>query len=243
MVYLNPFTLTEQRLIVWHHLEQMGKVTGADAFYFYETFGFPLELTEEFLIENGVVLSDPNGFSQATEKHADKSRTAAIGKFKGGLADHSEKTTALHTATHLMLAGLRQVLGDHVHQKGSNITAERARFDFSHDEKMTNAQKQLVEKYVNDAIAADAEMTVCEMSKQQAKDEGVEGSFWEKYPDTVKVFMFRDGVGRIWSRELCGGPHINRTSDLASLGTFKILKEESSSVGVRRIKAALISAP
>ena len=221
------------------HLEQTGKVTGADAFYFYETFGFPRELTEEFLTENGAVLTDPSGFSKAEKQHAEKSRTAAAGKFKGGLADHSEKTTALHTATHLMLAGLRQVLGEHVHQKGSNITAERARFDFSHDEKMTDEQKQAVEKYVNDAIAANAEMIVCEMPKEQAKKEGVEGSFWEKYPDTVKVFMFKDSSGRVWSRELCGGPHMSSTGHLRIFGAFKIMKEESSSLGVRRIKAVL----
>jgi alanyl-tRNA synthetase len=221
------------------HLDQTGQVTGADAFYFYETFGFPRELTEEFLAENGAVLVDPAGFAAAEKEHSDKSRTAAAGKFKGGLADHSDKTTALHSATHLMLAGLRKVLGTHVHQKGSNITAERARFDFSHDEKMTDDQKRTVEKYVNDAVAADAEMIVVEMPKQQAKDEGVEGSFWEKYPDTVKTFVFKDASGKIWSHELCGGPHVARTGDLRTFGTFKIQKEESSSQGVRRIKAVL----
>jgi alanyl-tRNA synthetase len=221
------------------HLEQKGQVTGADAFYFYETVGFPRELTEEFLAENGTVLIDPSGFAAAEKEHSEKSRTAAAGKFKGGLADHSDKTTALHTATHLMLAGLRKVLGEHVHQKGSNITAERARFDFSHDEKLTEAQKQAVEKYVNDSIAANAEMSVLEMPKQQAKDEGVEGSFWEKYPDTVKTFIFKDDTGKVWSHELCGGPHIARTEDLRAFGTFKIQKEESSSQGVRRIKAVL----
>lgn len=222
------------------HLDQKGDVTGADAFYFYETFGFPLELTQEFLAEHGKTMVDPDGFQKAAHDHAELSRTAAAGKFKGGLADHSELTTALHTATHLMLAGLHQVLGQHVHQKGSNITAERARFDFSHGEKMTDAQKALVAQYVNDAIAADAEMTVTEMPKQQAMEEGVEGSFWEKYPDVVKVFMFKDATGKIWSRELCGGPHVARTSVLGTFGAFVIQKEESSSVGVRRIKAMLV---
>jgi alanyl-tRNA synthetase len=221
------------------HLDQKGAVTGADAFYFYETFGFPRELTEEFLAEHGATMTDPDGFGRAAQEHAEKSRTAAAGKFKGGLADHSEVTTALHTATHLMLAGLRQVLGDHVHQKGSNITAERARFDFSHPEKMTEEQKKAVEEYVNAAIAAGAAMTVTEMPKQQAKDEGVEGSFWEKYPETVKVYEIKDPSGKIWSRELCGGPHVSNTNTLSEFGTFKIQKEESTSVGVRRIKATL----
>jgi alanyl-tRNA synthetase len=221
------------------HLEHGKPVTGADAFNFYETYGYPRELTEELLAEQGLKLVDADGFAKAAEEHSEKSRTAAAGKFAGGLADHSEKTTALHTATHLMLAGLQKVLGPHVHQKGSNITAERARFDFSHGEKMTDEQKAEVEKYVNDAIAAKAAMTVTEMPKQQAMDEGVEGSFWEKYPDVVKVFSFTDASGKHWSRELCGGPHADNTAALGTFGAFKIQKEESSSVGVRRIKATL----
>jgi len=151
------------------HLDEAGTITGADAFHFYETFGFPRELTEEILDEHGVKMIDPQGFEVAARQHAEKSRSAAAGKFKGGLADHSEKTTALHTATHLLLAGLRHVLGGHVHQKGSNITTERARFDFTHGEKMTDAQRLAVETYVNDAIAAGAEMTVREMPKKLAK--------------------------------------------------------------------------
>jgi alanyl-tRNA synthetase len=218
------------------HLEQKGGMTGAEAFYYYETFGFPRELTEEFLQEHGSRMTSPEGFDEAARRHAELSRTAAAGKFKGGLADHSEKTTALHTAAHLMLAGLRAVLGDHVHQKGSNITDERVRFDFSHGAKMTEDEKLSVQKYVNEAIAADAAMTVSEMPKQKAKDEGVEGSFWEKYPDSVKVYSFRDGSGKTWSRELCGGPHAPRTG---SLGRFRIVKEESIAQGVRRIKAVL----
>lgn len=170
------------------------------------------------------------------QQHSDSSRTAALGKFKGGLADTSEKTTALHTATHLMLAGMRQILGEHVHQKGSNITAERARFDFSHPEKLTEDQKRAIENYVNDAINADAEMTVIDMAKITAKEQGVEGSFWEKYPDIVKVFTFKDATGCLWSAELCGGPHVASTG---SLGTFRILKEESIAAGVRRIKVTL----
>jgi alanyl-tRNA synthetase len=221
------------------HLEKNGSVTGRDAFYFYETFGFPLELTEEFLKEHGEKLLQPEEFEKAAKEHADKSRTAAAGKFAGGLADHSEKTTAFHTATHLMLAGLQQVLGTHVHQKGSNITGERARFDFSHGEKMTPEEKQAVEDFVNKAIEANAQMRVVEMPKQQAMDEGVEGSFWEKYPDIVKVYIFEDANGKVWSKELCGGPHVENTGKIGEFGRFKIKKEESSSAGVRRIKAVL----
>lgn len=214
-------------------------ITGEKAFYFYETYGFPLELTKEVLAEYGQVLKNPEAFDKAAEDHSEKSRTAAAGKFKGGLADHSEVTTAYHSATHLMLAGLRKVLGDHVHQKGSNITAERIRFDFSHPEKVTREQLDEVETYVREGIAAGAVVTVREMGKQAAMDAGIEGSFWEKYPDTVKVYCMEDAQGTIWSEELCGGPHVNNTSDIAALGEFKIKKEESSSAGVRRVKAVV----
>ena len=158
---------------------------------------------------------------------------------QGGLADHSEKTTALHSATHFILAGLQKVLGNHVHQKGSNITAERARFDFSHDSKMTAEEKQAVEVYVNSVIEADAQMTLVEMSKQKAIDEGVEGCFWDKYPDVVNVYTFRDSTGRVWSKELCGGPQVENSGKLGRFGAFKIKKEESSSAGIRRIRAVL----
>ena len=223
------------------HLEQSKQVTGRDAFFFYETYGFPKELTEEFLSEHGQSLVEPEGYDQAAAEHAEKSRTASAGKFQGGLADHSEKTTALHSATHLMLAGLQEVLGGHVHQKGSNITPDRARFDFSHDAKMTDDEKKAVEDFVNAAIDADAAMTIEVMPKQQAMDEGVEGSFWDKYPDTVNVYLFKDGTGKIWSRELCGGPHVETTSVIGGFGRFKIKKEQSSSAGVRRIKAVLVN--
>lgn len=243
-IILNEENLFQKTLLsgekeLRQHLAQKSQIDGETAFYFYETFGFPRELTEEFLAENNSVLSDPDGFARAAHAHTEKSRTAAAGKFKGGLADHSEITTALHSVTHLMLAGLRKVLGEHVHQKGSNITAERARFDFSHHEKMTDEQKKSVENYVNAAIEAEASMRMVEMPKQQAKDEGVEGSFWEKYPDIVKVYEFSDAQGTIWSRELCGGPHIESTAVLKPYGTFVIQKEESSAQGVRRIKAVL----
>jgi len=221
------------------HLERKGFVSGKDAFFFYESYGFPRELTEEFLRERNARITDPADFDEAAMAHSEKSRTAAAGKFKGGLADHSEKTTALHTATHLLLAGLQEILGPHVHQKGSNITTERARFDFSHDAKMTDEQIKAVEDYVNAAVAAKATMTIEKVPKQQAMNEGVEGSFWEKYPDVVNVYVFEDGKGVVWSRELCGGPHVENTETLAAFGRFKIQKEESSSAGVRRIKALL----
>lgn len=221
------------------HLERHGSISGKDAFFFYESFGFPLELTEEFLAEQNTKLVNPEEFNIAAQEHSEKSRTAAAGKFSGGLADHSEKTTALHSATHLMLAGLQKVLGGHVHQKGSNITGERARFDFSHGDKMTDEEKKAVEDYVNAAIDANAQMRVVEMPKQQAMDEGVEGSFWEKYPDVVKVYVFEDASGTVWSKELCGGPHVDNTAMIGSFGRFKIGKEESSSSGVRRIKATI----
>ena len=215
------------------------ELTGKDAFYFYETFGFPLELTEEVLRESGHQIKNPELFEEAGKQHAELSRTASAGKFKGGLADHSDKTTALHTATHLMLAGLRKVLGDHVFQKGSNITDQRARFDFSHDEKMTDEEKQAVEEYVNQAIEANASVRIEEMAKVEAQELGVVGSFWEKYPDLVKVYVIEDDQGNLWSKELCGGPHTESTADLSQFGKFKIKKEQSSSSGVRRIKAVL----
>jgi alanyl-tRNA synthetase len=221
-------------------LKRNGTITGEEAFFFYETFGFPLELTVEILEEDGMALKNPEGFEKAAKEHSEKSRTAAAGKFKGGLAEHSEVTTAYHSTTHLLLAGLRKVLGDHVHQKGSNITAERIRFDFSHHEKVTRDQLDEVEAYVREGIKANATITMREMGKQDAMDNGIEGSFWEKYPDTVKVYRFEDAQGDVWSEELCGGPHVDTTSDIAALGEFKIKKEESSSSGVRRVKAVLV---
>lgn len=221
------------------HLERKKEVTGADAFYFYETFGFPLELTEEFVAEQGLKIVDKELYKQALERHSELSRTASAGKFKGGLANHSEKTTAFHTTAHLMLAGLRSVLGSHVHQKGSNITAERVRFDFSHDAKMTDEQKQAVEKYVNDALESKAVVSVREVAKTEAQSSGVEGSFWEKYPDTVKVYTVKDSSGKVWSEEICGGPHAETLDDLSKYGKFKIEKEESVASGVRRVKAVI----
>jgi len=210
-------------------------LSGDQVFDLFQTYGFPLEITEELATEKGITV-DRKGFKKAFEAHQKASRAGSEQKFKGGLADHTEATTKLHTATHLMLAGLREILGDHVHQAGSNITSERLRFDFTHSEKVTPEQISAVEHFVNKAIAANAEQILEEIPKEEAKARGVEGSFWEKYPDVVKVYTFRDSAEKIWSQELCGGPHWKNTGDL---GMFKIKKEESSSAGVRRIKAVL----
>lgn len=205
------------------------------AFHLYDTFGFPIEMTKELATEKGLVV-DEEGFKKAFEKHQELSRAGSEQKFKWGLADHSDATTGLHSATHLMLAGLRKYLGEHVHQAGSNITAERLRFDFTHPEPVTKEQLQMVEDYVNEAIQADAQVVLTEMDKEEAKASGVEGSFWERYPERVKVYSFASADGRVFSKELCGGPHVEHTG---TMGKFKIQKEESSSRGVRRIKAVL----
>ncbi len=213
-------------------------ISGKDAFVLFSTYGFPLELTEEMAREKGVTV-DRVEFEKEMKAHQDLSRTASAGKFKGGLADHSAKVTAFHTATHLMLAGLRHVLGEHVHQAGSNITAERTRFDFTHPEKVPRELLDQVEKYVNEAIDAGARVTTVVMDKAKAKMSGVEGSFWEKYPDQVTVYQVEGPDGKVYSRELCGGPHVEHTSSIQKFGHLKIVKEEASSAGIRRVKAIL----
>lgn len=212
------------------------QIAGAKAFTLFDTYGFPLEMTEELAREKNLTV-DTEGFNKAFAEHQEKSRTAAAGKFKGGLADNSEDTTALHSACHLLLAGLRKVLGNDVHQAGSNITAERLRFDFTYGEKMTDEQKKQVEDYVNSAIQSGLKVSIENMAKEEAKAQGVEGSFWEKYPDVVKVYKMVGADGTVYSHELCGGPHVENSENM---GTFKIQKEESSSAGVRRIKAVLV---
>jgi len=207
-----------------------GDINGATAFNLYQSYGFPLEITEELAYEKGMTV-DKDGFALELAKHQELSRTASAGKFKGGLADSSEATTRLHTAAHLLLAALRQVLGDHVSQKGSNITAERLRFDFSHSEKMTPEQIAEAERLVNEAISRKIPVTCEEISLEEAKNTGAMGVFDSKYGEQVKVYTAGD-----FSREICGGPHVKNTSEL---GHFSIVKEESSSSGVRRIKAIL----
>ncbi len=211
-------------------------VSGKIAFDLYQTYGFPIEMTEEIAKEKGLNI-DKQGFQEELQKHKDLSRTASAGKFKGGLADNDEKTTQLHTVTHLMLAGLRKVLGEQVTQKGSNITPERIRFDFSFERAMTEEEKEAVEKFVNDALESGGKVALTEMSKQQAMDEEVTGAFWEKYPEQVKVYTITAPDGTIYSRELCGGPHIEDLSEIKE--KFKIVKEKSSGAGVRRIKAVV----
>ncbi len=215
------------------------QISGEDAFVLFTTYGFPIELTEELADENSLAV-DKKEFGKKMKEHQEKSRAGAEQKFKGGLADTSEKTTAYHTATHLMLAGLRKELGDGVTQRGSNITAERVRFDFTHDEKVEREVLDKVEDYVNNAIEAGAKVEIEEMPKEEARESGATGAFWEKYPDVVTVYNIKDDVGNVYSRELCGGPHVESTQDLSKFGKFKIKKESSSSAGVRRIKAIFV---
>jgi alanyl-tRNA synthetase len=209
-------------------------ISGKDAFNLYQTYGFPIEMTEELAKEKGIKV-DIAEFNKELKNHQDLSRTASAGTFKGGLADASLETTKLHTAAHLMLAGLRKVLGPDVLQKGSNITAERLRFDFSHKEKMTGGQIKDVENFVNGIIKKDLPVVCKEMTLEKAKELGAMGVFESKYGEKVKVYTVGEG-DEVASREICGGPHVEHTG---ILGHFKIIKEESSSSGVRRIKAIL----
>jgi len=205
-------------------------ISGRLAFRLYDTYGFPIELTEELAKENELKV-DIEGFNKAFEKHQEVSRAGSEQAFKGGLADHSEETTAYHTATHLLHQALRMVLGEHVMQKGSNITAERLRFDFSHPAPMTEEEKKKVEDIVNEQIKRDLQVSMKMQPLEEAKKEGAIALFGEKYDDVVKVYSIGD-----FSKEVCGGPHVKNTG---CLGHFVIKKEQSSSSGVRRIKAVL----
>lgn len=212
-------------------------IGGQNAFELFTTYGFPIELTLEIAKEKGLVV-DIAGFERLMTEHREKSRAGAEHKFKGGLADHSEKVVQYHTTTHLMLAGLRKFVGHHVHQAGSNITGERLRFDFTNPEKISDEQIKHIEDFVNTAIKTGGDVTIDFMPKAQAEaDETVEGSFWDRYPEEVKVYTVTGRDGTVFSRELCGGPHVEKLEDIK--GAFKITKEESSSAGVRRIKAIL----
>lgn len=206
------------------------------SFDLYQTNGFPLEMSLEELKKTGITFDEEKikeKFNEKLKQHQELSRTASAGMFKGGLADTMEKTTALHTTAHLMLAGLRKVLGEGVHQKGSNINGERIRFDFSYGEKMTDDQKKAVEDYVNAAIKENVKVIMSEMTPEEAREAGAEGEFGHKYGELVKVYEIPG-----FSKEICGGPHVKNTGDIK--GVFKIAKEESSSAGVRRIKATLV---
>ncbi len=207
-----------------------GKLNGKTAFRLYDTFGFPIEMTVELAKEKGFSV-DMEGYKQAEEKHKQASKAGAEQKFAGGLADNQEATTNLHTAAHLMLAGLRKLFGENTNQRGSNITAERLRFDFNLDRKMEADEIKQVEDYVNEAIQNKVPVIMEEMPIEKAREIGATGIFDNKYGDVVKVYTIGD-----YSKEICGGPHAKNTGDL---GTFKIVKEQSSSSGVRRIKAIL----
>lgn len=207
-----------------------GILDGLSAFHLYDTYGFPIEMTCELARERGLKVDIP-AFEECFKQHQATSHAGAEQRFKGGLADHSEETTKLHTATHLLHAALRKVLGDEVHQKGSNITAERLRFDFTFGRKVTKEELAEVEKLVNEAIESHTPVVCREMTVADAKAEGAIGLFESKYGEKVRTYKMGD-----YSFEICGGPHAENTGDL---GEFHILKEESSSAGVRRIKAVL----
>ena len=208
-------------------------IDGVTAFHLFDTYGFPLELTEELALEKGIKV-DVEGFNKKFKEHQELSRTASAGKFKGGLAGNSEIETRYHTATHLLNAALKKVIGPTVHQMGSNITDERMRFDFSCDHKLTDEEKAKAEEIVNNWIKEGLNVRCDEMSKEDAINSGAECMFIEKYPDLVTVYSI--GNDEVVSKELCGGPHVKNTSEI---GEFHITKEEASSAGVRRIKAVI----
>jgi len=225
------------------------KFTGKEAFRLYETFGFPLEMIIEELEDQ---VNDPgdfsklnrknliNEFEEAKKSHQELSRAGAEKRFKGGLADQSDKTTRLHTAHHLLLAALQEVLGKHVKQRGSNITSERLRIDFSHSEKITEGEKEKVEKIVNERIKEGWNVEKKTMPRAEAEEIGAQMEFGKNYGDLVDVYFIKyPKTGEIFSEEFCGGPHVENTEELLLSGEFKIIKEESSGAGIRRIKAVL----
>lgn len=218
------------------YLDQIGQnevLSGELAFKLYDTYGFPIEFTAELAKERGYLV-DMDGFYHKFKEHQEKSRQGAAGKFAGGLADHNEQTARLHTATHLLNGALRKVLGDTIYQRGSNITSERLRFDFSFDRKVTREELDQVAAIVNEAIEKQIEVIMEELPLKDAYESGAIGVFSGKYADIVKVYTIPG-----YSKEICGGPHAKNTGELVS---FKILKEEASCAGVRRIKA-VISTP
>lgn len=216
------------------NLSKSGELSAESVFKLFSSYGFPIDLTTELAIEKGIRI-DQDAVAAEMVKHAELSRSGSEQKFKGGLADTSEMSVKYHTATHLLNAALKKVLGSHVDQKGSNITPERLRFDFVHEKKMTDEEKKKVEDLINEQIKADLPVSYTEMPLTQAREIGAVGVFGEKYADTVRVYSIGN-EGNYVSREICGGPHVEHT---AVLGTFKITKEEAVSAGVRRIKAVL----
>ncbi len=218
-------------LRIFNNLTQNKKnLSGKDSFLLYQSYGFPPEMIEEES-KNRKIKFKKSDFELELKKHQKLSRTATKGKFSAGLADTSEKTTQYHTATHLLLEALKKVLGNHIEQKGSNITQERIRFDFKHEKKMTDEEKNAVEEIVNEQIKKSLKVSMEEMPYEKAIKSGAHASFTERYPPIVKVYTMGN-----FSKEVCTGPHVKNTNEL---GKFKIKKEESSSAGVRRIKAIL----
>lgn len=216
-------------------------ISGSDAFNLYETYGFPVELTVELLKEMGISEFSMDEFNQAQQKHQSDSRAGAEQKFKGGLADASEETTKLHTAHHLLLGGLQQLVDSNIKQRGSNITADRLRIDFNLDRKLTEEEIRKVEEWVNEQISLKLPVVRVEMKKEEAESIGAQMEFGAKYPDTVSVYYIGNSIEDAITKEFCGGPHVSNTSELSEGGKmFKILKEESSGSGIRRIKASLV---
>lgn len=211
-------------------LEKLDVISGKDAFDLYQNYGFPLEITTEILAQMGKKV-DIQEFQAEFEKHKEQSRTASAGMFKGGLADHSKTVTAYHTATHLLHASLRQILGTHVQQKGSNITADRLRFDFSHPNKISDDEVRQIEDLINQKISEKLPVTREELSKDEALAQGALAFFGQKYPDMVSVYTI-GGKKDFFSKEFCGGPHVE---SLAELAKIKIVKQESLGAGTRRV--------
>ncbi len=210
-------------------------ISGEESFILFSTYGFPIEMVKELAKERKMEV-DEEGFKKEMEKHQNLSRTSSAGKFKGGLSDSSGKTVVLHTTTHILLSGLRKYLGKDIFQAGSNINNERARFDFTYHQKVERDVLDKIEEYVNEVIKKECDVTTEIVDKKKAQEMGVVGSFWEKYPDKVTIYTVKCG-DEIISQELCGGPHIKNTKEIK--GIFKIIKEESVSAGVRRVKAVI----
>ena len=221
--------------VTWGDGFKTKKIPGDVAFNLYQTHGFPIEMIKEIAKEKGIAV-DEKGFEERLNMHKELSRKGAEQKFKGGLADTGEMSVKYHTATHLLNQALREVLGDHVLQKGSNITSERLRFDFSHGEKMTDEEKKKVEDLVNEKIMSALPVSYGDVSIEEARERGAIGVFDEKYKDKVRVYQIGNESTGVFSFEICGGPHVENTS---LLGHFRIKKEQASSAGVRRIKAVL----
>jgi alanyl-tRNA synthetase len=229
----NKFLTTLARGL--REIEKQRQLDGKKAFFLYETYGFPLELTEEIAEDRGQKI-DKKQFEAEFEKHKKESRTASVGMFKGGLADHSEEVKKLHTATHLLHTSLRKLLGESVAQKGSNITIERLRFDFSHPKKLTDEELRKVEYMINDQIRKDLPVSYEEKNLDFALKEGALAFFGEKYGEKVKVYTIGDSNGEWFSKEVCGGPHVSHTGEI---GSVKIKKQEKIGAGLMRIYAAI----